>query len=115
MAQSFSGHRPCEWWKYESPEPLRGNETLQLYRMGELSGEELRAVTKRWAEHEERIAQLQWYVTGHENNQAVGLDGHEGYLAWRRFYGIPDELFPPRSDKELIALRQMRRKSTNDS
>ena len=45
MAMKHAGHRPEEWWAYESPRPRSPDfdlpQSIQLYEMGELTNDEL--------------------------------------------------------------------------
>lgn len=73
--------------------------------MGEFKGEEVNSQKEKWILEETHAAKSQWYSAGQEDGKVLGIDGEQSYLAWRRFYGIPDDLLPPRSAKELSRIK----------
>src|SRR3954468_1512121 len=52
MARKRAGMRPMAWWEYDSKEPRDRDvtECLQLYRMGELSEDEIAELMPFWRE-----------------------------------------------------------------
>lgn len=77
MANSRPGSRLREWWAYESPEPRDEtiDETLQLYHMDELKGEELNSQKEQWALGETRAARSQWFCAGQKDGKVTRIDG----------------------------------------
>jgi hypothetical protein len=85
------GTRPQAWWDYDSPVERDHDmhEALQLYRMGELKGDELKAVLAHWAKEAEKARTIGFQVQGPGDI----LYGDAAIKARRDCVGIPDELF----------------------
>ena len=100
LAKSGAGKRPQAWWDYEASESRdeKMAECLQLRRMGELSRAELDALIPLWREWEEKARTIDHYCAG----PGEFLSGRAAYLAWRKWAGIPDDLFPPAGDLTMI-------------
>ena len=101
LANAHAGSRPPEWWAYQSPNPrdLQMAERLQLYEMGELRRAELDELMPFWKEWEEKARGLHFTL-----GPGKILEGRAAYLAWRRWAGIPDDLFPPAKDLRKISV-----------
>jgi len=85
LARVEPGDRPAAWWEYDAPAPRDRSmpEALQLFRLGQLAGDELARVTQAWRRYEKI---------------AIGMlkkRGQEDYHQFRRWAGIPDEVIPP--------------------
>ena len=103
LASAHPGTRPEEWWAYESPEPQRWSyrpegtaECLQLYEMGEMTEEEVRALMPFWREHWERAQKHPYHHTGGEL-----LTGDAAREAIYRWAGIPKPLMEQLKAEEI--------------
>ena len=90
MARCHAGHRPEEWWEYESPVPRDPDfdvpQCLQLYNMGELSADELAELMPFWRQHYERAQEPDFhYCLG----PGRFLEGEAAKRALYRWAGIP--------------------------
>jgi hypothetical protein len=97
LSRSVRGKRPWAWWQYDSPQPRDPgcHETLQLYRLGQLKGDELAAVMADWKEWAVKARRLHWQAGPSGGSGVTRSFGPslETERHWRQWAGIPDELF----------------------
>lgn len=102
LAYYRPGKRPPEWWAYESPVPRDPDfdvpECGQLYAVGELSDEELKALLPDWKRNYDRAQRPKVF---HCLGPDKFLTGRAARLAIYKWAGIPAE-YIRRWDRERI-------------
>ena len=93
LARAGAGRRPPEWWAYESPVPCPcvfdgPRECRVLYEIGELSEEEIEALTPEWRRHYERSHEP---LFGYCKGPGKWLEGPAARRALYKWAGIPRE------------------------
>jgi hypothetical protein len=91
LASINLGRRPAAWWDYDAParRDHNMNSMLQLFRLGELRGDELQYAMRHWADWAEKARKLH-YVLGPGNIVTASPEAEERWRAWA---GVPDEMF----------------------
>jgi hypothetical protein len=95
MAAVGAGHRPIEWWKYET-EATRprdsGEATIALFEMGEFTEAELAELMPKWRERYEQANDPEYPNFSYLAAGGVRLTGLEAKQAFYRWAGIPPEV-----------------------